>query len=122
MNRLYQRTFDQVHMSEARVKSLREELASRCSTDELEDTSMNKHKHLRRSTYFLVAALLVTSLSITALACGGFNVIYEIITGEAKLPVGSKVHDLTDQQPFEIDDYQYTEQDGQIIVNFDNVK
>lgn len=121
MNRLYQRTFDQVHMSEIKVKSLREELSSRCSTNKLEDTSMNKRKHLRRSGYLLVAAILIASLTMTALACGGFNVIYEIITGEARLPVGSEGHDLTEQQPFEIEDYQYTEQDGHIIVDLEGV-
>lgn len=133
MNRLYQRTFDQVHMPEDQARSLRAVLASRCSQSETEVTIMNKQKFLRRPAAFLIAALLVGALSITALACDGGeliyrigDVIYQIIYdgAEQNLPEDAVSIDLTDPDPdvVVIDSYEYVEEDnGTVRISFDGV-
>ena len=83
MDRLYQKTFDQVIMREECADSIRAVLASRCSQTETEAKNMNKHTFLRRPTAILAAVLLVGALSITAFAYGGQIVdrIYTFMTG-----------------------------------------
>lgn len=130
MNRLYQRTFDHVHMPEDRARSLRAVLASRCSEPETEVIMMNKRKFLRRPAAFLIAILLIGALSITALACDGGrvihqigDVIYQIVAGDADLPADGVTYDLTDQEPDAVLDSseytEYIEEDGtvRIILN-----
>lgn len=122
MNRLYQRTFDHVHMPEDRARSLRAVLASRCSKPETEVTIMNKQKFLRRPAAVLIAVLLIGALSITALACDGGgiinrigDVIYQFISDDAEQgsPEGTVAIDLTDPEldVAIIDSYDYIEED-----------
>jgi len=63
MNRLYQKTFNQVHMPEKHYQSLRETLASQCSQSEMEANDM-KRKHscailllYQRRSFWLVYSL-----------------------------------------------------------------
>lgn len=81
MNRLYQKTFDQVALPEDRADSIRTVLASRCSRMETEANM--KHTFLRRPTAVLAAVLLIGSLSVTAFAYGGRVVerVYTFMTG-----------------------------------------
>ena len=83
MNRLYQKTFDQVHMTEEHYRSLRETLASQCSQSEMEVNNMKKHTFLRRPTAVVAAILLIGVLSVTAFAYGGRIVesVYQFMTG-----------------------------------------
>ena len=117
MNQLYQRTFDHVAMPEDHARSLRGELASHCSKNETEVIPMKKH-FVRRSTSFLVAVILIASLSVSALACGiYYYVTYEINEG-VEIPEGAT--GLAGQDAdFEMDDFEYREEDGMIIVDFD---
>ena len=68
MDRLYQKTFDQVALPEDRADSIRTVLASRCSRMETEANM--KHTFLRRPTAVLAAVLLIGALSVTAFAYG----------------------------------------------------
>lgn len=81
MDRLYQKTFDQVALPEDRADSIRTVLASRCSRMETEANM--KHTFLRRPTAVLAAVLLIGSLSVTAFAYGGRVVerVYTFMTG-----------------------------------------
>lgn len=115
MNDLYQRTFDQIHMSEERVRSLRAELASHCSNTETEVNSMSKHTAFRRSTSFLIAAALVAAMSISALACGVYYYVTYQVNDGSDIP--DNAVDLTDDSGFESGGYSYREEDGQIIVD-----
>ncbi len=83
MDRLYQRTFDRVHLPEDRARSLRAQLASQCSPMKQEVIPMKQHKSLRRPAVVLVAALLVCALSVTAFAYGGRVVehVYHLMAG-----------------------------------------
>lgn len=38
---------------------------------------------------------------------------------DVELPEGCHVYDLTDQDAFEVSSYSYTEEDGRVIVQFD---
>ena len=118
MNQLYQRTFDHVTMPEESAKSIRASLASRCSHNETEVNPMKKNI-VRKSTSFLVAASLIASMSISALACGiYYYVTYEVQEG---VEFSEDAFDLTGQDAdFEMDSYDYREEDGMIIVDFDS--
>lgn len=118
MNHLYQKTFDQISMPEDRARSLRQELASHCSHAETEVHSMNNHKVLRRPAAFLAAVILIAALSFSALACGGY-VIYQTQSSDAKLPEGSTVIELSEEDFETAIPYTYTEEDGEILVSFD---
>lgn len=117
MNHLYKRTFDQVHMSEKSAADLRAELASRSAHSKTEETSMNKRHTLRRPSALLVAAILVTTMTVSALACGYiYNVIYKV-DDKAEIPEDAVTTDLTDAE-FETHDYNYTtDENGEIIVD-----
>ena len=117
MNQLYQRTFDHVTMPEESAKSIRASLASRCSHNETEVNPMKKNI-VRKSTSFLVAAILIASMSISALACGiYYYVTYEVQEG---VEFSEDASDLTGQDAdYEMDSYDYREEDGMIIVDFD---
>ena len=117
MNQLYQRTFDHVTMPEDHAQSLRAELASHCSNHETEDIPMKK-TIVRRSTSFLIAAILIAAMSVSALACG----IYYYVTYEVKegVELPEDAVNLTDQDAdYVVDSYDYHEEDGMIIVDFD---
>lgn len=81
MDRLYQKTFDQVALPEDRADSIRTVLASRCSRMETEANM--KHTFLRRPTAVLAAVLLIGALSVTAFAYGERIVerVYTFMTG-----------------------------------------
>lgn len=114
MNDLYQKTFNQINMSEERVQSLRAELASRCSNAETEVIPMKKAT-LRHSTSFLIAAALAALMSVSALACGVYYyVTYQVNDG---MDIPDNAVDLTDDSNFESGNYTYREEDGQIIVD-----
>ena len=116
MNQLYQRAFDHVTMPEDHARSLRSALASHCSNNETEVIPMKKH-FVRRSTSFLVAAILIAAMSVSALACG----IYYYVTYEVREGVefSEDAFDLTEQDAdFEMESYDYREEDGMIIVDF----
>ena len=118
MNQLYQRTFNHVTMPEDHARSLRSALASRCSKNETEVIPTKKNI-ARKSTSFLVAAILIATMSISALACG----IYYYVTYEVREGVefSEDAFDLTGQDAdFEMDSYDYREEDGMIIVDFDD--
>ena len=117
MNQLYQRTFDHVTMPEDHARSLRSALASHCSNNETEVIPMKKHL-VRRSTSFLVAAILIAAMSVSALACGiYYYVTYEVHEG-VELP--EDAFDLTGQDAdFELGSYDYHEEGDMIIVDFD---
>ena len=118
MNQLYQRTFNHVTMPEDHARSLRSALASRCSKNETE-VIPTKKSIARKSTSFLVAAILIATMSISALACG----IYYYVTYEVREGVefSEDAFDLTVQDAdFEMDSYDYREEDGMIIVDFDD--
>ena len=117
MNQLYQRTFDHVTMPEESAKSIRASLASRCSHNETEVNPMKKNI-VRKSTSFLVAAILIATMSISALACGiYYYVTYEVQEG---VEFSEDAFDLTGQDAdYEMDSYDYREEDGMIIVDFD---
>lgn len=119
MNQLYQRTFDHVTMPEGHARSLRAELASHCSKNETEVIPMKKNI-MRRSTSFLVAVILIASLSVSALACGIHHYVTYEVNEDAGLPAGPDK--LTDQDAgLEIGSYAYREEDGMIIVDMDGV-
>ena len=81
MDRLYQKTFDQVALPEDRADSIRTVLASCCSRMETEANM--KHTFLRRPTAVLAAVLLIGALSVTAFAYGERIVerVYTFMTG-----------------------------------------
>ena len=118
MNQLYQRTFDHVTMPEDHARSLRSALASHCSHNETEVIPMKKNI-VRKSTSFLVAAVLIAAMSVSALACGiYYYVTYEVQEG---VEFSEDAFDLTGQDAdFETDPYDYREEDGMIIVDFDD--
>lgn len=117
MNQLYQRTFDHVTMSEDHARSLRSALASHCSNNVTEVIPMKK-TIMHRSTAFLVAVVLIAAMSVSALACGiYYYVTYEVQEG---VEIPEDAFDLTEQDAdFEMDSYDYREEDGMIIVDFD---
>ena len=117
MNQLYQRTFDHITMPEESAKSIRASLASRCSHNEMEVNPMKKNI-VRKSTSFLVAAILIATMSISALAYGiYYYVTYEVHEG---IEIPENAVNITDQDTdFEMDSYEYREEDGMIIVDFD---
>ena len=117
MNQLYQRTFDHITMPEESAKSIRASLASRCSHNEMEVNPMKKNI-VRKSTSFLVAAILIATMSISALAYGiYYYVTYEVHEG-VELP--ENAFDLTGQDAdFEMGSYDYHEEGDMIIVDFD---
>lgn len=83
MDPLYQRTFDQVRMSEDQVRQVRAELASRCPRDEMEAHPMNNSKRIRRPILAIAAVFLIAAMSLTAFAYGGRIVeqVYTMMTG-----------------------------------------
>lgn len=78
---------------------------------------MKKH-FVRRSTSFLVAVILIAAMSVSALACGiYYYVAYEVHEG---VEIPEDAVNITDQDAdFEMDSYEYREEDGIIIVDFD---
>ena len=70
MDRLYQRTFDQIHLPEERAAVVRKALASRCSQTEQEVIPMKHFKRLPRPVTAAAALILVFALSATAFAYG----------------------------------------------------
>ena len=116
MNQFYQRTFNHVTMPEDHARSLRSALASHCSKNETEVIPMKKNV-VRKSTSFLVAAILIATMSISALACGiYYYVTYEVQEG---VEFSEDAFDLTGQNAdYEVDSYDYREEDGMIIVDF----
>ena len=117
MNQLYQRTFDHITMPVESAKSIRASLASRCSHNEMEVNPMKKNI-VRKSTSFLVAVILIATMSISALAYGiYYYVTYEVHEG---IEIPEDAVNITDQDTdFEMDSYEYREEDGMIIVDFD---
>ncbi|MCI8539405.1 MAG: hypothetical protein HFF18_12240 [Oscillospiraceae bacterium] len=83
MDPLYQRTFDQVRMSEEQVRQIRAGLASRCPRDEMEAHLMNNSKRIRRPILAIAAVFLIAAMSLTAFAYGGKIVegVYTLMTG-----------------------------------------
>ena len=77
-----------------------------------------KKNIVRKSTSFLVAAILIATMSISALACGiYYYVTYEVQEG---VEFSEDASDLTGQDAdYEMDSYDYREEDGMIIVDFD---
>ena len=77
-----------------------------------------KKNIVRKSTSFLVAAILIATMSISALACGiYYYVTYEVHEGVEHT---EDAVNLTNQDvDFEMDSYDYREEDGMIIVDFD---
>ena len=77
-----------------------------------------KKNIVRKSTSFLVAAILIATMSISALACGiYYYVTYKVNEG---VECSEDAFDLTEQDAdFEMDSYDYREEDGMIIVDFD---
>lgn len=73
---------------------------------------------MHRSTAFLVAVVLIAAMSVSALACGiYYYVTYEVQEG---VEIPEDAFDLTEQDAdFEMDSYDYREEDGMIIVDFD---
>lgn len=119
MNQLYQRTFDHVTMPKDHARSLCAELASHYSKNETEVIPMKK-TIVRRSTSFLVAAILIAAMSVSALACG----IYYYVTYEVKegVELPEDTVNITDQDAdYVVDSYDYHEEDGMIIVDMDEV-
>lgn len=79
MKQLYQKTFEQIKMPEARAAALRTTLASRCSQTEKEAIPMKHTKFFRRPMAAVAAVVLIVALSATAFAySGGF---YRFMTG-----------------------------------------
>lgn len=117
MNKLYQRTFDHVSMPEDHAQALRSALASHCSNNETEVIPMKKH-FVRRSTSLFVAAILIAAMSVSALACGIYYYVTYEINENVEIPEDAV--NITDQDAdFEMDSYEYHEEDGMIIVDFD---
>lgn len=85
MKDLYRQTFDRIRLSEEQVRTMRTVLTSRSSQSETEAHEMKKETQntkpfLRRTGTLLVAALLICTLSVSALAYGGVQ-IYQMLTG-----------------------------------------
>ena len=78
-----------------------------------------KKNIVRKSTSFLVAAVLIAAMSVSALACGiYYYVTYEVQEG---VEFSEDAFDLTGQDAdFVTDPYDYREEDGMIIVDFDD--
>ena len=75
---------------------------------------------VRRSTSFLIAAILIAAMSVSALACG----IYYYVTYEVNedVVIPSDANNLIDQDAdFEVSSYDYQEENGLIIVDMDGV-
>lgn len=79
MKPLYQRTFEQIKLPEARTAALRASLASRCSQTEKEAIPMKHRNFFHRPMAAAAAVILVVALSATALAYGGQ--FYQFMTG-----------------------------------------
>lgn len=119
MNQRYQRTMDQIAMPEERARSLRSNLAARCSHQESEVCSMKLCPHVKRPSALLVAFVLILALSITAYAAGSY-VVYRVTNGEMDLPEDGVLHDLINAEPDEVVPYEnWTESDGEVTVTFD---
>lgn len=119
MNQLYKRTLDHVTMPQERVKSIRASLASRCSNNEMEVIPMKKN-YVRRSASLLIAAILLAIMSVSALAYGIYYYVTYEINENSEMP--DNAVNLTDQNAdFEIESYDYHEEDGMIIVDFDGI-
>ena len=88
MDRLYQRTFDQIHLPEERAAVVRKALASRCSQTEQEVIPMKHFKRLPRPVTAAAALILVFALSATAFAYG--QRFYSFMSG-------GSVQDITDE-------------------------
>ena len=82
---------------------------------------MNKRHTLRRPSALLVAAILVATMTVSALACGYiYNVIYKV-DDKAEIPENDVTTDLTDAE-FETHDYNYTtDENGEIIVDLSDI-
>lgn len=111
MKRLYQQTFDRIHMPEDSARALRAELGSRCSQTKTEVMFMKKRRIL------LVAAAVIAALSLSAFA-GGYDVVYRLLSGGAA-EAEDGVNLIDQPVDFEQGDYQYTEENGNIVVTLD---
>ena len=83
MRGLYQKMFDQIHLSENRTWSIRSELVSEGSRIKMEEKTMKKQNFLCRPVGVLAAALAVCALTVTAFAYGERIVenVYTFVTG-----------------------------------------
>ena len=83
MDPLYQRTFDQVRMSEEGTRRVRAQLASRCAQKELEESTMRSNEKTRRPLAAIAAVCAVLALSVTALASSGLaERVFHMFTGD----------------------------------------
>lgn len=92
MKSLYQRTFEQLRMSEEKAGALRAELVSRGVGTETEVTNMNKMRFLKRPVGVLAAAIIVCALCVTAFAYGG-----QIVTGLYQMMSGGSIEQGIDE-------------------------
>ena len=86
MRGLYQKMFDQIHLSENRTWSIRSELVSEGSRIKMEEKTMKKQNFLCRPVGVLAAALAVCALTVTAFAYGERIVenVYTFVTSARK--------------------------------------
>lgn len=119
MKNLYKKTFDKVSMPEEAYLHLRTVLASECSQRKTEVKIMKNRTCFKRGIIIALAVLMLAAMSITAFAYGG-DVIYKIWPAlDPDLPESADITEITDMEPVEIMPYEYTEEDGSIIVTFD---
>lgn len=83
MEPLYQRTFDQVRMSEEGTARVRSELASRCAKKEWEATHMNHTTKARRPLAVIAAVCVILALTVTAFASSGLaGHVFHMLSGD----------------------------------------
>ncbi|MDE7244842.1 MAG: hypothetical protein K2O18_12835 [Oscillospiraceae bacterium] len=79
--KLYQRTFDQAHMSAERTAEIRQMLAGRGADHDREVSTMMKS---RKKTAAVLAVCAVLALSVTAFASGGgLTHVFQMLSGPA---------------------------------------
>lgn len=114
---LYEKTFDQVRLPEERAQSLRDELIACCSQTEKEENPMKDIHSLRRPTAFLIAAALTAAMTVSALACGGYYVNYELHNDGGAADGGVELADGEIDAALDgTEEYDWHEVDGQIIA------
>ena len=113
MNRLYQKTFDQVHMNEEKSKAVRDGLASRCL--EMEEKTMKNKTFIRRPAMLVVTVVLICALSLTAFAYG--ERIYRFVTGSVVAAGDSEVSGCVEETVAPVE-----ERDGRLylVINGEN--
>lgn len=88
MDPLYQRTFDQVRMSEEETGRVRAQLASRCAQKKMEEITMRSNEKTRRPLAAIAALCAVLALSVTAFASSGLaERVFHMLSGDT-LTVG----------------------------------